>query len=308
MREWTFTLPRQLPLWEMESRWTPKTSGSNCRGQTSILCGILYIIGKLLKRRCLKWARIAHLDIWNTSYGQRKGRESNCQFDSRPQKVGNRPNLLICRGRATYRWKALDESYNFALNRIAIRGFLTKLWGPKVARVPFGAISGLLLGSPGKNSHLDVASVESCRVYYKGEGGGFPQVRAVVSLVCSCCPWLVPAPNVLQLCTNHFVWVVCKPVWVSEACQLFVVPSRSSNPPLYPSKCCELGSVLRLLHLLLFYTWAHIWVLQGVGSVSHRLPVLSKACQTSSASCGNSPSTGKQEHRITIGAVRLDLT
>jgi hypothetical protein len=43
--------------------------------------GILYIIKKLLKRRCLKWARIAHLDIWNTSYGQKNGQESNWQFD-----------------------------------------------------------------------------------------------------------------------------------------------------------------------------------------------------------------------------------
>ncbi len=42
------------------------------------------------------------------------------------------------------------------------------------------------------------------------------------------------------------MWVVCRPVWVSKACQLFLVPSRSSNPPLYPSKGCELGSVLRL--------------------------------------------------------------
>ncbi len=98
-----------------------------------------------------------------------------------------------------------------------------------------------------KNSHLDVGSVESHRVYYKGEGGGFPQVRVVVSLMCSCCPWFVLAPRVLQLCTNHFVWVVCRPVWMTKACQLFLVPSRSSNTPFYPSKCCELGSVLRLL-------------------------------------------------------------
>jgi hypothetical protein len=234
-----------------------RLQGSNL----NVLYKVLYIIEKLLKRRCLKWARIARLDIWNTSYGQKKGQESNCQFDSRPQKVGNRPNLLSCRGRVTYRWKALDESYNFASDRIAIRGLLAMLWGPKVAGIPFGAISGLPLGSPGKNSHLDVASVESCKVYYKGEGGGFPQVQVVVSLVCPCCPWLVLAPRVLQLCTNHFVWVVCRPVWVSEACQLFLVPSRSSNTPLYPSKCCELGSVLRLLPLSLFYTWAHIWVL-----------------------------------------------
>jgi hypothetical protein len=65
---------------------------------------------------------------------------------------------------------------------------------------------------PGEKSHLDVGPVERSKVYYKGEGGGFPQVRAVVSLVCRCCPWLVLAPKVLQLCTNHFVWVVCRPV------------------------------------------------------------------------------------------------
>jgi hypothetical protein len=165
-----------------------------------------------------KWARVAHLNIWNISYGQKKDWESNCQFDSRPQKVKNRPDLLSCRGRATYRWKALNESYNFASDRTSIGGFLAKLWGSKVAGVPFGAISGLPLGSPEKNSHLDVASMESCRVYYKGEGGGFPHVRAVVSLMCLCCPWLVLTPRVFQLCTNHFVWVVCRPVWVSEAC------------------------------------------------------------------------------------------
>ncbi len=67
-------------------------------------------------------------------------------------------------------------------------------------------------GVLGKKSHFDVGPVERSRVYYKGEGGAFPQIRAVMSLVCPCCPWLVLAPNVLQLCTSHFVWVVCKPV------------------------------------------------------------------------------------------------
>jgi len=45
------------------------------------------------------------------------------------------------------------------------------------------AISGLPLESPGTKSHLDVGPVGSHRVYYKGEGGGFPQVWAVVNLV-----------------------------------------------------------------------------------------------------------------------------
>jgi len=109
-------------------------------------------------------------------------------------------------------------------------------------------------GILGKKSHLDVGHVERCRIYYKGECGGFPQIRAVVSFVCPCCPWVVLAPKVLQLCTNHLVCVVCRPVWVSEAFQLFLVPSRNSNTPLYPSKCCELQSVPRLLPLLLFCT------------------------------------------------------
>ncbi len=48
----------------MESR----TSESDFKSQNSMACGVLYIIGKLLERRCLKWAHITHLDIWNISY------------------------------------------------------------------------------------------------------------------------------------------------------------------------------------------------------------------------------------------------
>jgi len=147
MREWTLTLPRQLPLWEMESQWTPETSESDFRGQNSMAYGVLYIIGKLLEHGCLKWAFITHLDIWNISYGQKKGRESNYQFDSWPQKVRNQPDLLGCREHATYRWKVFNENYNFASNHISIQGLLEKLWGSKVAGVPIGAISRLPLGS-----------------------------------------------------------------------------------------------------------------------------------------------------------------
>jgi len=213
-----------------------------------------------LERKCLKWARIVHLDISNTSYGQMKGQDSNCQFDSRPEKVGNRPYLLVCRWRATYCWKTLNKRYNFAWDRTSIWSLLAKLWGSIVARVLVGTILKLPLRSPGKEKPFGCGPVERCRVYYKGEGGGFPQVRAVVSLVCPCCPWFVLAPKVPQLRTNHLVWVQCRPVWVSEACQLFLVQSRSSSTPLYPSKWCELGSVPRFLFLPLFSTWTHIWI------------------------------------------------
>jgi hypothetical protein len=49
---------------------------------------------------------------------------------------------------------------------------------------PAGTLSGLHFGSPNKMCHSDVASATSRREYYKGEGGGFPRVRAVVNLVC----------------------------------------------------------------------------------------------------------------------------
>ncbi len=48
-------------------------------------------------------------------------------FDSRPLEVGNRPEILGCRKRATYRWKGLDETYNFALDGESIGGLLRKL-------------------------------------------------------------------------------------------------------------------------------------------------------------------------------------
>jgi hypothetical protein len=103
----------------------------------------------------------------------------------------------MCRQRARYRWKALDKGYNFALDLITIEGLHRKLCALKVAKVPSVGISGLSLRSPGTKSHLDVAPVERRKVYYKGEGGGFPKVWAVVSLMCPSCLWLVLAPKVL---------------------------------------------------------------------------------------------------------------
>jgi hypothetical protein len=76
---------------------------------------------------------------------------------------------------------------------------------PKVWGVQTGTVSGLHLGSPGKKSHLDVASVRSCREYYKGEGGGFPRVRAVVSLVCPSARGLSEHPKGCKMSSNQLV-------------------------------------------------------------------------------------------------------
>jgi hypothetical protein len=105
------------------------------------------------------------------------------KFDSRPLKVKNRPDFLVCRWLATYHWKDFDKGYNFALDFISIGGLHTKVWAPKLAKVPTFGISRLPLGSPETKCHLDVGPMVRHKVYYKGEGGGFPQVWAVVSFV-----------------------------------------------------------------------------------------------------------------------------
>jgi hypothetical protein len=91
----------------------------------------------------------------------------------------------------TYRWKALDKGYNFVLDLISIKGLHTKLWGPKVAGVP-------TLATRQKN-HLDVSLVEKHKVYYKGEGGGFPQVRAMMHLVSSSLPVIHPSTKSVSI-------------------------------------------------------------------------------------------------------------
>ncbi len=91
---------------------------------------------KALGCKCLKWACMTHLGTSNTSYGQNKGWESNCQFDSQPLKVKNCPNFLVFKWHVKYDWKAFDEGSNFVSNFILIEGLHTKLWASKVVKVP----------------------------------------------------------------------------------------------------------------------------------------------------------------------------
>jgi hypothetical protein len=76
-----------------------------------------------------------------------------------------------------------------------------KIMRSKVVGVPTLGISGLPLGSSGTKCHLDMGLVKKHKVYYKGEGGGFPQVRAVVSLVSP--KLLVACPSTKNAQTMH---------------------------------------------------------------------------------------------------------
>jgi len=144
----TISLYVATPLWgkckdethipksgNLESSRTPETLELNCRGQNTSRWGVLYTVEKVLKWKCRKWPRISHSDICSTSYGWKKGRESNWQFDSRPLKFGNQPDPDVWRWSATHPWKALEESYKFVLDLIPIRGLSWELWTLKVPGV-----------------------------------------------------------------------------------------------------------------------------------------------------------------------------
>jgi hypothetical protein len=87
----------------LESSKTPENSELEFRGQNTLHWRFPYTIGTVLKCRCTKWPRMSHLDICSPSYGQKKGRESNCPFDSRPRQVKNRPDPNVCRRSTTWR-------------------------------------------------------------------------------------------------------------------------------------------------------------------------------------------------------------
>ncbi len=60
-------------------------------------------------------------------------------------------------------------------------------------------ILGLPLGNPRTKCHLDVGLVERHKIYYKGEGDGFPQVQAMVSLVSLSLLVVLPSTKSVQI-------------------------------------------------------------------------------------------------------------
>jgi len=168
VREWTHTLPSGLPLWELESLWSFESSKSNFKGKNSLDWKLLYIIRKLLKCKCVKWAHTIHLNTYNTSYGQNKGRKSKCQFDSWPLKVRNHLDVGACRWHATGFGKL--STRDTTLIEVDTRNY----GPPKWREYQFQEFWDPWLGSPTKNDIC--ALVANHRKYYKREGDGFPQV------------------------------------------------------------------------------------------------------------------------------------
>jgi len=136
----------------LECSRTPENSEDDLRGQISLPWCVLYVIGKVLKNRCPKWPHMSHLDICSSSYGQKKGRESKWQFDSRPLKVRNRPLHKVRFKSATWLEKLSRRATTLletsSLLDFAVRSYeLPKFWDSNS-----GHFRDSNLGVPGKRA------------------------------------------------------------------------------------------------------------------------------------------------------------
>jgi hypothetical protein len=202
---WSPTLGKSEDL---ESSGTPECSELDSKAQNTSHWGVLGVIGKVLKRRCRKWPRIGHLDICSSSYGQKKGRESNCQFDSWPLKVRKRPFPDLWIESAIRRWKDLDAGYKFGSDLVAIRWRSRELWAPKVPGLRPGQFRDSNPGIPRKSDiwawvppRVTEYTIGSMVVAYsRGPGHGVSRGPK--------CPWLVPTPKGVPE-YELITWVVC---------------------------------------------------------------------------------------------------
>jgi len=128
-------------------------------------------------------------------------------------------------------WQGLQLCYRPHLNW----KYSCKVIGPKVAGVLIVGILGLPFWSPGIKWHLGVGPVARHKVYYKGEGGAFPQVWVMVNFVSLSLPVAHPSTKrALAMHQSTCCLVLCKSMWVSDCFSFFLVPSQSSSMPLYP--------------------------------------------------------------------------
>ncbi len=202
--------PNTPKVGDLESSGTPECVEFNRKAQNTLHWGVLGVIGKVLKRRYWKWPRIGHLDIYHPSYGQKKGRESNWQFDSRPLKVKNRPLPDLQIKSATWRWKDLDEGYNFGLDLVAIRLYSWELWVPKVPGLQPGQFRDNF-GTPTWESRekepFGCSPRGALRILYGGRWW-LPLSPGRCESCSPKCLWLVPTPKGVPECDLTTLWFV----------------------------------------------------------------------------------------------------
>jgi hypothetical protein len=191
VREWTLTLPSDSHFGSWSANGLPNVQKAIAGAKTH-----------WIEESFISLKKSWNVDVWNglhDLFGQLKhrlwpkeGLRVKLAIWLPTTKSQESPNFLMWRWCATYLWKDLDKGYKFALDLISIRGLHTKLWAPKVGTkiegVPTLGISRFPLGSLKTKCHLDANLVAMHIIYYKEEGGDFPQVWTVMNFMSSSLP------------------------------------------------------------------------------------------------------------------------
>jgi hypothetical protein len=181
----------------------------------------------------------------------KEGWESNCQFDSQSLKVGNHFDLLACKWLAIYRWKALDEGYNFFSNLISIGGLHKTLWASKVMGVSISEQNDIWM-----QAHDQAQKILWGGRWWLPLSPGCDESRESM---------FARGGSMHQKCSNYtltnLLFGLCKSVWITDPLVTHPNPhpeapvrpftpkmlwTREHNPIHYPS--------------IVFHIWIRSWV------------------------------------------------
>jgi hypothetical protein len=190
----TSTLGVGVPVdsW-MFREWLP---GSKHNGLRSSL-----YYWKVMEHKCLKWAHMKPFGHLKHKLWPKEGLGVKLSIwlpTAKSQESTRFPYVQVaCDIPLKRSWRGLQLCFKHHLNRRSSR----KVMRPQSCGNPNFGNFGIPTGRPGTKCHLDVGLMEKHKLYYKGEGGGFPQVQAVVSLVNPNLP--VVHPNTKSAPTMH---------------------------------------------------------------------------------------------------------
>ncbi len=232
MKEWTFTLPNEFPLWKLESPWTPEFSKSDYKGQNSLDWTISYIIGNLLEYRCLNglewfiWTLKKH-KLW-----PKEGLEIKLTIwfpTTKSREVPSFPCMqVLCYKPSKRSWQGLQLCFKPHLNQ----RFAHKVMHPKVMGVTVVGILGLPLGNPRTKWHLGVGPMAKQNHTIRGKVVVSSKSKLWWILWIRVYSWLVRASKCFNYALTNLLFSLCRSMWV--AYQSSYSPSQSSNTPLYP--------------------------------------------------------------------------
>ncbi len=161
-------------------KWTPKFLKRNRKGQNQSIGRFFYIIGKILK--CKNGLA---LPIWTSETQVTiKRKVKNQIVNLTPDHKKSTFDLIsLCASNVRHTARKLLIRATTLLQTSSQLEVCMWSYGPQSCESPNGGNFAIPTWESRTKGHLDVTPMERCNVYSKREGGGFPQVRAMVSLV-----------------------------------------------------------------------------------------------------------------------------